>query len=86
MPMAPLAPGRLVTMTGCVVYFLAESANKRAITSVPPPGDEGTTNSMARDGYGAACAGKLAVSDAKAATAAQFRTKRRVFMVVSLCV
>src|SRR5688572_8652745 len=47
------APGRFSTTTCCPRYSDTFGATARAVMSVPPPGADGTTKRIAREGYGA---------------------------------
>src|SRR6185436_16625767 len=56
--MLPLAPGRFSTTNGWLSDSPSACARMRAKTSVPPPGDEGTTSFTGRAGQSWACAPK----------------------------
>src|SRR5688572_3872327 len=51
MPIAPPAPARFSTITGCPMLSLILPANTRAIASTGPPGEKGVTMVTVRDGY-----------------------------------
>ena len=61
MPMMPLAPGRLSTMTGCPQASVSFCAMARTVMSTPEPAVVGSTMRMGRFGnaaaWSAACAG-----------------------------
>ena len=69
--MAPAAPGRFSTTTLWPSDWESLSANRRAITSTPPPGGKPTTSRSGRDGYGLVCAlaaqGTASISAARSA-------------------
>ena len=54
--MAPLAPGLFSTTKVCFSASVSACARMRPYTSVPPPGDEGTTSVTGRAGQSGACA------------------------------
>src|SRR5687768_18448586 len=73
--MAPAAPARFSTTTGCDHASVIFCASTRAMMSVAPPGGNGTMKRTARDGYAWASA------DADSAIA---RTKLRIFILALL--
>src|SRR5205809_1405030 len=52
MPTAPAAPVLLTTPTGFFSTFSSAAATGRAVRSATPPGGNGATSVIGRDGYG----------------------------------
>src|SRR6185503_11432766 len=69
MPVAPVAPGVLITGNDVPSIGSASFAVRRASWSAPPPGPQGTMISMGRDGY-FSCAGAIDATSAAATAAA----------------
>jgi hypothetical protein len=73
-PIAPVAPGRFSTTTGCPSEVASRSASTRATMSPVPPAENGTTSRTVRVGYCCAYAGSASAPDATTKTAAKRRS------------
>src|SRR5688572_1428075 len=59
MPTAPAAPVLLSTATGFFSTFSMAAATGRAVRSATPPGGNGATSVIGRDGYGSSATAVL---------------------------
>src|SRR2546425_11745317 len=69
MPTAPAAPVLLTTPTGFRSTFSRAAATGRAVRSATPPGGNGATMVMGREGYGSAPAAAAAPAGRRARAA-----------------
>src|SRR5262245_64436457 len=78
MPTAPAAPVLLTTPTGFLSTFSRAAATGRAVRSATPPGGNGATIVMGREGYGSWAAVREPPSNTRKARAARATEPRRL--------